>query len=93
MVSNQLSEVLIVRTLTATATVSPDHTLMVQVPEDIPPGTHQVIVVLPDGVSGPPSKPFAADWPPPYDTGPADPNMTFRREDFPELAAELESAK
>ncbi len=70
------------RALTATAIVRPDHTLILQVPADISPGPHQVVVVLQEEGKGPPRKSLAVDWPAPYNTGSVDANMTFRREDL-----------
>lgn len=69
------------RALTATAVVRPDHTLTLQVPPDIPPGVHQVVVVLQDEAQ--PAKPDQAfvDWPA-HPVGLLDPAMTFRREDI-----------
>jgi hypothetical protein len=69
------------RALTATATVRPDHTLTLQVPDDVAPGTHDVVVVFQDEASSS-SAPVSSAWPAPYNTGPIDPNMTFRREDI-----------
>lgn len=70
------------RALTLTALVRADHMMMVQVPEDIPPGTHEVVVVLQEGtVLRQPEGRFTANWPV-HDSGPIDPNMTFRREDI-----------
>ncbi len=70
------------RALTVTAVVRADHMLMVQVPEDIPPGSYQVVVVLQEDGSPPqPKDRFTADWPI-HQSGPIDPNMTFRREDI-----------
>ena len=70
------------RTVTATAIVRPDHVLTVQVPADIAPGTHQVVVVLQEAAPVAPFPDFLANWPAPYDVGPVDPNMTYRREDM-----------
>ncbi len=70
------------RALTATAIVGSDHTLVLQLPQDIDPGPHQVVVVLQEQGKEPPRRAFMADWPAPYNTGLVDPNMTFRREDL-----------
>lgn len=69
------------RALTVTAVVRPDHMLLVQVPEDILPGSYQVVVVLQEEDSTPQRDRFLANWPV-HQTGPVDPNMTFRREDI-----------
>ncbi len=69
------------RALTATAVVHPDHTLTVQVPADVPPGAHQVVIVLQDAAPGPHAGGLTANWPA-HQAGPSDPNMTFRREDI-----------
>lgn len=69
------------RALTVTAVVRPDHMLLVQVPEDILPGTYQVVVVLQEDASAPQRDRFLANWRV-HQTGPVDPNMTFRREDI-----------
>ena len=70
------------RAVTATVNVSPDHTLTLQLPADIRPGAHQVVVVLQDDPEAALPKPFLADWPAAHETGPVDPNMTYRREDL-----------
>jgi hypothetical protein len=36
------------RTIETTATVAPDGTLTVQVPPDVAPGTHQIVLVIDD---------------------------------------------
>jgi hypothetical protein len=36
------------RTIETTATVAPDGTLTVQVPPDVTPGTHQIVLVIDD---------------------------------------------
>ena len=68
------------RAVTTTAIVRPDHTLTVQVPEDIPPGARTVVVVLEDA-------PEALPSPVPlnfclHPVGPVDPTCTYRREDI-----------
>jgi hypothetical protein len=70
------------RAVTATAVVRQDHTLTVQVPADVPPGEHEVVVVLHE-VPAREQRGFClADWPPPHDVGPADPTCTYRRENI-----------
>jgi hypothetical protein len=71
------------RALTVTTLVRADHTLTVQVPADIPPGVHQVVVVLGEETRGSQPEPFFANWPPPHNVGPADPTCTYRREGMP----------
>ena len=51
------------RTLTLTTIVNPDHTLTVAVPADIPPGPHQVVVVIQEELSPPKCGPAVANWP------------------------------
>jgi hypothetical protein len=68
------------RTITATAVIRPDHTLIVKVPDDIPPGTRTVVVVLGE-VGGPPPVPAPLRLSP-HPVGPADPSCTYRREDI-----------
>jgi len=70
------------RALTVTALIRADHTLTVQVPADIPPGVHQVVVVLQEETCSPQREPFFANWPEPHDVGPADPTSTYRREEM-----------
>jgi hypothetical protein len=70
------------RALTVTAMVRADHTLTVQVPADIPPGMHQVVVVLQEEAPSSRREPLFANWPPPHNVGPADPACTYRRENM-----------
>lgn len=44
--------------ITITGTVSPDGTLTAHVPATIPPGLHQLVLVV--------NEPSAGDWPPGY---------------------------
>jgi hypothetical protein len=69
------------RAITATAIVRPDHTLTVQLPADIAPGIHQVVVVFQEEAPRPPQEQMFKDWPA-HDVGPADPPCTYRREDI-----------
>jgi hypothetical protein len=69
------------RALTLTAVVRPDHTLTVQVPEDIPSGSHPVVIIL----DSPPSSPGMAtsEWRlPVHDVGPWPEGFTLRRADI-----------
>jgi hypothetical protein len=68
------------RALTLTAVVRADHTLTVQVPEDIPPGVRTVVVVLED--TGEPCKRPSSLLFHPHPVGPSDPSCTYRREDI-----------
>lgn len=72
---------IVMRALTVSALIGADHTLTAQVPADIPPGTHQVVVVLATAPSGNPPQPLFFNSPP-HDVGPADPACTYRREDL-----------
>jgi hypothetical protein len=65
------------KTITTTAVIGPDRVLTVQLPPDVPPGPHEVVVVL-NGVVGAPLPELG----PPYPVGPVDPSDTFRREDL-----------
>jgi hypothetical protein len=68
------------RAVSTTAVVRPDHTLVVQLPADIPAGTHEIVIVLQDQPAQ--QTALLAKWPAPHDVGLVDPNMTFRREDI-----------
>jgi hypothetical protein len=67
------------RTIETTAEVTPEHTLTIQLPADIPPGPHRVVLVIESGERKVPL-PWK-DWKP-HDVGLVDPNFTFRREDL-----------
>ena len=69
------------RTLNTTAIVSPNHTLTVQVPADITPGVHEVVVLIQEPAPLPQSSGLFRDWPP-HEVGLVDHSMTFRREDM-----------
>jgi hypothetical protein len=69
------------RAVTATAIVREDHLLTVQLPADIPPGVHEVVIVLQEAASRPQQALSFKDWPA-HNVGLVDPNMTFRREDI-----------
>jgi hypothetical protein len=68
------------RALTTTGIVGPDHTLTLQVPPDIPAGSHTVVVVLEDSRDVQQAR-VALKFNP-YPVGPADPTCTYRREDI-----------
>ena len=70
------------RALTLTGTVRSDHTLIVPLPNDIPAGIHQVIVVLQEeAVPTSTADRFTANWPV-HEVGLTDPTLTFRREEL-----------
>lgn len=68
------------RTIETTATITEDGQLILQVPPDLAPGQHRVVVVI-DEQSAPipqrSSLQFSA-----YPVGLASPTLTFRREDL-----------
>jgi len=71
------------RTIETTATVTPGGTLTMQIPPDIQPGEHRVVVVIEERPVAPETKEerlplkFAA-----YPVGLAAEDFTFRREDL-----------
>ena len=65
------------KTISTTAVIGPDRVLTVQLPADVTPGEHEVVVVL-NGV--PSHLPMPEHGPYPF--GPVDPSNTFRREDL-----------
>lgn len=65
------------RTIETTAVVTPDHTITVTLPADIPPGQVQLVVVVEERTAE--VLPFGLR---PYNLGLTDPNCTFRREDM-----------
>jgi hypothetical protein len=68
------------RTVETTATVTPDHTVTVRVPDDIPAGACRVVLVIDAAPPAPTGQyPFGIK---PHDVGLVDPNFTFRREDL-----------
>jgi hypothetical protein len=68
------------RTLATTAIVSDNHTLTVQVPVDIAPGVHEVVVVI-QGPHPQQQNGLFRDWPA-HQVALVDPTVTFRREDM-----------
>jgi hypothetical protein len=70
------------RTIETTAVVTANHTVTIQVPADIRPGTHRVVVVIEtNDHSAPRPLQTWADWPA-HDVTLTDPSCTFRREDL-----------
>jgi hypothetical protein len=73
-------EKIIMRAVTATATIGSDHTLTMQVPADIQPGVRTVVVVLEEARDArEPKVPLKFS---PHPVGPVDPACTYRREDI-----------
>ena len=80
------------RTIETTAWVAEDGTLTIQVPPDIPPGNHAVVVVIeeqaapvaenePDPEASARLEEFIKNWPV-HDLGPWPENLSLRREDM-----------
>jgi hypothetical protein len=68
------------RTIEALARVGPDHTLTVQVPPDVPPGEHRVVVVIGEAPSEALIRPA---WNfPVIDVGPWPDELSLHREDM-----------
>ena len=68
------------RTIEASAVVTPDGQLLIQVPTDLSPGEHRAVVVIDEQpVSAPPHKPIVL---PVFDLGPWPENLSLRREDM-----------
>jgi hypothetical protein len=65
------------KTITTTADIGPDRVLTVQLPPDVPPGRHEVVVVL-NGAVVTPVPPLS----PPYPLAERDPSVTFGREEL-----------
>jgi hypothetical protein len=63
-------------TINTTAIVGPDRILSVQLPKDVLPGEHQVVIVL-NGLASP-----ASALSPPHPVGPANPADAYRREEM-----------
>lgn len=66
------------RTIETTAVVTPEHTLTIQLPVDVPLGAHRVVLVIDNGDQAAPKRLDLK----PYNIGLVDPNFTFRREDL-----------
>lgn len=70
------------RTLEAVGVVQADHTVTIRLPEDVPVGSHQFVLVYDDQANlsklfGPRTLTLN-----PHPVGPVDPNCTYRREDM-----------
>jgi hypothetical protein len=69
------------KAIETTVVVGEDHKVTLQLPPDVTPGPHHVIVVV-DGPRGQqPSTWTMADWPV-HDAGLTDPDFTMRREEL-----------
>jgi hypothetical protein len=69
------------KTIEATVEVGPDRCLSLQLPDDVPPGTHRVVVQIIDvPFQGNPVD-IAANMPK-WDPGPWPENLSLRREDL-----------
>ena len=68
------------RTIETRGTVSPDGQLSVRVPADIPPGEHQVVVVIEEQTVARGNRPLPAF--PVLDLGPWPGDLSLRREDL-----------
>jgi len=79
-VIGELKEI-VMRALTARATVHPNHLLTLQVPADIPAGVHQVVVVLQESAPLVQNAQTLTNWPA-HKVGLVEPGTTFRREDI-----------
>lgn len=69
-----------IRTVETTATVAPDGTLTVQVPRDITPGTHKIVLVIDDGSREAQESQLGAL--PVISVGAWPPDLSLRREDM-----------
>jgi hypothetical protein len=69
------------RTIETTAVVQPDHTITVQLPPDVQPGSCRVVLVIERNGMAPLPTTSWLDWKP-HNTGPSNPDVTFRREDL-----------
>jgi hypothetical protein len=65
------------KTITTTAVIGPDRVLTVQLPPDVPPGPHEVVVVVNEAVAA-----LTPESWPAHPVRPIDPSDTFRREDI-----------
>lgn len=68
------------RALEMIATVTPDRKLTIEVPAEIQPGEHQVVLIIDEWASAQSTEPPLNF--PSYPTGPVDDAATFRREDI-----------
>jgi hypothetical protein len=69
------------KTIETTAVVGADRKLTVQLPPEVAPGPHQVVVVVEGALSERPQTWTMDDWPV-HDAALVDPNFTMRREEL-----------
>ena len=63
--------------------VNADHTITGVAPPEVPPGEHEIsIIVMPPPARQPPKKPFDIDDLPSHDLGPWPKGLSLRREDI-----------
>ncbi len=67
------------KAIETTAVVGDDRKLTVQLPHNVTPGLHQIVVIV-DGPHSEGSRPWTMDEWPVHDAGLVDPNFTMRRE-------------
>jgi hypothetical protein len=65
------------KTISTKAVIGPDRVLTVQLPADVTPGEHEVVVVL-NGATADATPALG----PPHNIAPIDPSFTYRREDI-----------
>jgi hypothetical protein len=65
------------KTITTKAVIGPDRVLTVQLPADVTPGEHEVVVILNGAVTAP-----APILGPPYPFRESDPSVRFSREEL-----------
>jgi hypothetical protein len=68
------------KSIETTVVVGDDRKLTVQLPPDVAPGPHQIVVVV-DALKERPQAMTMADWPI-HDAALVDPNFTMRREEL-----------
>jgi hypothetical protein len=69
------------KTIETTAVIGEDRKMTVQLPPDVPPGPHQIVIVVEGSLDEPRQAWTMDDWPA-HDATLADPNFTMRREDL-----------
>ncbi len=68
-------------TIATTAVVGNDRKMTVQLPLEIPPGPHQIVLVVEGPLGEQPQSWTIDDWPV-HDAALVDPNFTMRREEL-----------